>query len=348
MEQSMEDQSDDYPGGPVVGIVYNAKHGAEKGAAPDAEAEYDSPATVAAIQEALKAGGYRTVLLEGDGTLAGNLQKTHIDIAFNISEGLRSRGREAEIPALLNLLGIPFTGSDETALCIALDKALTKRLVATYGIRTPAYAVVESERDIDALRLRFPVIVKPNAEGSSKGIPDACVASDEKGLRALLRRGLSLYGEPMLAEEYISGREFTVGILGNGAGVRVFPPMEIVFRRDTAEHCRVYSYGVKQNYRDYVGYECPAKLPPESEKAMKDMALGAFRALGCRDFARVDFRMAEDGAVYFIEINPLPGLAPGYSDYPMLAAFCGVPYEKLVLSVLDSALSRLGMEAMRQ
>jgi D-alanine-D-alanine ligase len=341
----MEEQPDDCPGGMTVGIIYNSKKSAPKGAAPDDEAEYDNPATIAAIQKALNAGGSRTVLLEGDGTLPEHLQRTHVDIAFNIAEGLRSRGREAEIPALLNLLGIPFTGSDETALCIALDKALTKRLVSTYGIRTPGYAVVESEKDAEALDLRFPVIVKPNAEGSSKGIPDACVAADREKLLEMLRRGLKLYREPMLVEEYISGREFTVGLLGNGARTRVFSPMEIVFRRDTNESYRVYSFGVKQNYKQYIDYKCPSYLTPKQDEEMRGMALGAFRALGCRDFARADFRMAEDGTIYFIEINPLPGLAPGYSDYPMLADFCGVSYDELVLSVLHAALARLGMEA---
>lgn len=343
----LEDQSDGYPGGTAtIGIIFNAKHGSQSDA-PDAEAEYDNPATVEAIRKALSAGGYRTVLLEGDASLADQLREHPIDLAFNIAEGLRSRGREAEIPAILNMLGIPFTGSDETTLCVALDKALTKRLLSTYGIRTPAYAVVSEEKDIDTLNLRFPVIVKPDAEGSSKGIPDACVASDAASLREMLLRGLRLYHEPMLAEEYLSGREFTVGILGNGSEARVFPPMEIVFRCDTNEHYRVYSYGVKQAYTKYVDYQCPAKLTPEQDAEIRGMALKAFQALGCRDFARVDFRMSGDGTPYFIEINPLPGLAPGYSDFPMLAEFSGVPYDELVLSVLRAALRRLGKEAVR-
>lgn len=341
-----EDQSSDgYPGGTLtVGIIYNAKHGSHSGV-PDAEAEYDNPATVEAIRKAIQAGGYRTVLLEGDEFLTDRLREQHIDIAFNIAEGLRSRGREAEIPAVLNMMDVPFTGSDETTLCIALDKALTKRLLSTYEIRTPAYAVVSEEKDVDSLKLRFPVIVKPDAEGSSKGIPDACVAGDAASLREMLMRGLRLYHEPMLVEEYLAGREFTVGILGNGKDARVFPPMEIVFRRDTNEHYRVYSFGVKQDYTKYVDYQCPAKLTPEQDAEIRGMALRAFQALGCRDFSRVDFRMSGDGTPYFIEINPLPGLAPGYSDFPMLAEFSGVSYDELVLSVLRAALRRLGKEA---
>ena len=333
-------EKDDVPLLPTVGILYNIKHpGTDE--VRDAQAEYDSMDTVLAIRRALESGGYRTVLLEEDRELPQKLAETPVDIVFNIAEGLRGRGREAEAPGLLNLLGIPFTGSDETALGVALDKALSKRLAAALGVPTPAFAVTADPADpaLDALPL--PVIVKPNAEGSSKGIPDACVASDREELHALVRRNLKLYGGEMLAEEYVSGREFTVGILGNGPQTRVFPPMEILFRRDTHGSYRVYSFDVKQNYKQFVDYRCPAELTAEQDARMRDLALSMYRALGCRDFARVDFRMDGAGRMFFIEINPLPGLAPGYSDYPMLAEMCGVPYDELVLSVLRAALERL-------
>jgi D-alanine-D-alanine ligase len=340
----MEEKTGDVPlppADPVVGIIYNCKRSAG-GDLSDAEAEYDSMDTVFAIRDALASAGFRAVLLECDGTLPQKLTETHIDFAFNIAEGKSGRGREAETPALLNLLGIPFTGSDETTLCVALDKALCKRLLASYRVRTPKYRVFQAEKNIRADGLRFPVILKPNAEGSSKGIPDACVASDETELRALAGRDLKLYGGTVLAEEYIAGREFTVGLLGNGETLRVFPPMEIVFRKNTDRGYRIYSFGVKQDYQNFVDYECPAKLAPALEKKMMKTARRVYEALNCRDFARVDFRLAEDGTLYFIEINPLPGLAPGYSDYPMLAEFSGVPYRELVLSVLRAGLSRCG------
>lgn len=330
----------------TVGIIYNVKKADSSSPAPDAQAEFDCPETVQAIRAAIASGGYRTELLEADGTLPSALLEKHIDIAFNIAEGLRGRGREAEVPAVLNLLGIPFTGSDETALGVALDKALCKKLLAWEGIPTPGFAVVSDEAGLDSVgALRFPVIVKPNAEGSSKGIRDVCVAADAAELRALLADGLRTYGEEMLAEEYVHGREFTVGILGNGKTARVFPPMEIAFRRNTQDGYAVYSFGVKQDYKKYVDYKCPAPLTAEQDGQMRDYALRAFRALGCHDFTRVDFRMDAEGRLYFIEINPLPGLAPGYSDYPMLAEFSGVSYDELVLSVLRAALRRLGLEA---
>lgn len=342
----MEEKSDDIPlpaGRLRVGIVYNLKKGIASEAA-DMEAEYDSLETVLAIQRALERGGADTVLLEADAGLAARLLENRPDIVFNIAEGFHGRGREAQIPAVLNTLEIPFTGSDETALCIALDKALCKRLLSTFGIRTPQFAVLERMEDMEKTKhLQFPLIVKPNAEGSSKGISDVCIVRDEAELRGLLEEDFRLYAEPMLAEEYVDGREFTVGILGNGTQTQVFAPMEIAFRGNTQGDFRVYSYGVKKDYQRFVEYQCPAALRPEQQAEMVEMARCAYEALNCRDFTRVDFRMDQTGAIYFIEMNPLPGLAPGYSDYPMLAEFCGVAYEELVWSVLTAGAKRCGL-----
>ncbi len=330
--------------GLTVGIIYNLKRGIRNHVV-DAEAEYDSMDTVRAIQRALEEGGARVLLLEADLELPEKLASARMDIAFNIAEGFNGRGREAQIPALLNMRGIPFTGSDETTLCIALDKALTKRLLATYHIRSPRYAVIRRGEAPRLDGMRFPVIVKPNAEGSSKGISDISVVRSRAELLELARRNLELYGGDMLAEEYIEGREFTVGLLGNGEETRVFRPMEIIYRSgvEIPGGYRVYSYPVKQDFERYVSYECPAALTPAQEAEMARASKTAYRALGCRDFARIDYRLGADGQLYFIEINPLPGLAPGYSDFPMLAGFCGVEYGELVRGVLRAALRRCGL-----
>jgi len=325
-----------------VGIVYNLKKGIQSSVA-DIEAEYDHIETVEAIREALTAPGVHVSLIEADRELAEKLKEIRPDIVFNIAEGMKGRGREAQVPALLNMLGIPFTGSDETTLCLALDKALTKRLLSSYHIKTPRYTVITGDAAPRRGGLRFPVIVKPNAEGSSKGISEACVAEDRKELDALIERNLALYGGEVLAEEYVPGREFTVGLLGNGSELRAFEPMEIVYTRPTQREFHVYSYLVKQEYQSYVRYECPARLTPEQSREMKDMARRAFRMLGCRDMARVDFRLDPAGTPWFIEINPLPGLAPGYSDYPMLAGFQGVAYGDLVRGILSAAARRYGL-----
>ena len=326
----------------VAGLSYNLKKGLAL-QTEDMEAEYDSLETIEAIRDTLAAAGVQVRLLEADADFPEKLKSSRVDIVFNIAEGIRGRGREAQVPAILNFMGIPYTGSDETTLCMALDKAITKRYLSTYGVRTPAYFIVETPDFKIKPGIRFPVIVKPDCEGSSKGISEFAVADNPQQLRALIERNLNLYGQPLLAEEYISGREFTVGILGGGSEVKVFEPMEIGYKRREREN-RIYSYHVKKDYQRYVDYTCPARLDAQTAEKMKKTAVKIHLALGCRDFSRVDFRLSDDGELYFIEINPLPGLAPGYSDYPMLAEFCGMDYRSLVISVLNSALKRYGMQ----
>ena len=341
----MEKTSEDVPLGQMkVGVTYNLKHADQTvGKAADDQAEYDSMDTVLAVESAIRRCGYDTVLLEADEDLPQKILQSKPDMIFNIAEGRGGRAREAQVPALLNLFQIPFTGSDETTLCIALDKALTKRILSTYKIPTPRYRTFAQGETVRASGLRFPVIVKPNAEGSSKGIADVCIAQSAEELRALVQKNLSLYGGSVLIEEFILGREFTVGLLGNGETLTVFPPMEIIYHASPIEGFNVYNYTVKQEYKKYVTYRCPAQIPSEMERELVRLAKKVFFALGCRDFARVDFRADEAGRLYFIEINPLPGLAPHYSDYPMLAEFCGVSHEDLVCSVLKAGVRRAGL-----
>jgi D-alanine-D-alanine ligase len=298
---------------------------------------------VFAIESAIRRQGFDTILLEADEELPQKLRQHRPAFVFNIAEGRGGRAREAQVPALLNLFQIPFTGSDETTLCIALDKALSKRLLSSYHIPTPKYRVFTSGDAVRSAGLRFPVIVKPNAEGSSKGIADVCIAENARELRSLVEQNLRLYGGSVLAEEFISGREFTIALLGNGDSLRVFPPMEIVYHASPIEGYNVYNYTVKQEYKKYVTYRCPAEISPEQELELTRLAKKVYSTLECRDFARVDFRMDQDGHIFFIEINPLPGLAPHYSDYPMIAEFCGVSHEDLVGSVLRAGITRAGL-----
>lgn len=341
----MENPSEDVPlGRAKIGVTYNLKRAdVSRGQAPDDQAEYDSMETVLAIQSAIERHGFATVLLEADADLPQRLASERPDIVFNIAEGRGGRAREAQVPALLNLYGIPSTGSDETTLCLALDKALCKRLLATYHVPTPRYKIYSPGLPVRASGLTYPVIIKPNAEGSSKGIPDVCIAENAAQLRALVQKNIALYGGDVLAEEYIEGREFTVGLIGNGETVKVFPPMEILYHASPIEGYRIYNYTVKQEYEKYVSYACPAALSPRLEREMTRLAKKVFLALGCRDLARVDFRVDASERVYFIEINPLPGLAPHYSDYPMLAEFCGVSHEDLVYDILRAGAERAGV-----
>ena len=341
----MENQSEDVPLGQVkIGVAFNLKHAeTTKSAAPDEQAEYDSMDTVLAIESAIRKLGHKTVLLEADESFPQKLQSEKPDLVFNIAEGRGGRAREAQVPALLNLYTIPFTGSDETTLCLSLDKALTKRLLSTYQVPTPRYRLYMPGESIRTAGLKYPVIVKPNAEGSSKGIADVCIAKNGAELKAIVKQNFDLYGGAVLAEEFLSGREFTVGLLGNGESLRVFPPMEIVYHKSPIEGYNVYNYTVKQEYQSYVTYQCPAEIPEQMEQELIRLSKKIFLALNCRDFARIDFRADAAGKLYFIEINPLPGLAPHYSDYPMLAEFCGVSHEELVGEVLKAGASRAGL-----
>ena len=324
-----------------IGLTYNLKKGL-KSDIEDAEAELDSLDTVNAIKEALEKYECDVTLLEADENVILGLLKNRPDIVF---EGLNGRGREAHIPALLNFLGIPFTGSDETTLCIALDKVLTKRILSTYGINTPKYCLIRHPSE-KILQMDYPVIVKPNAEGSSKGISDMAIVKSEEQLKELIFKNYEMYHQPMLVEEYIKGREFTVAIIGNGEDIVVFPPMEIKFKKKEEKYS-IYSYNVKKNYNEYVEYICPPVIEEKILNEMVDTAKQVYNCLDCRDFSRIDFRVSEKGEVHFIEINPLPGLAPGYSDFPMITGFNGKSYSDTIKMVLNSALKRYEMNILK-
>ena len=323
-----------------VGISFNLKKNISSDT-PDAEAEFDDMDTIDAIQSVLESTGCSVELYEAAEEFPVRLVQSRPDIVFNIAEGLRGRGREAQVPAILNFLNIPFTGSDETALCIGMDKALTKRIVSTFGVNTPKYQIAKCGTLLPNIDLSYPVIVKPNSEGSSKGISDISIAEDSAVLQRVLKEKMSMYRQDMLVEEYISGREFTAGILGNGEDIRVFSPMEIIFN-DNAHG--IYSYEVKRNYKTFVRYACPPSINAGLKKEMEDTAKMVYQILECRDLARVDFRLSPAGELYFIEINPLPGLAPDYSDFPMIAAFNGMDYAALIRNILDAALARYGLQ----
>lgn len=333
---------DNVPPPLIVGIAYNLKKGLTSDI-EDIEAEFDSFDTIEAIRKVLTTQNIRVELLEADSDFVEKLKNSKVELIFNIAEGANGRGRESHVPAILNFLGIPFTGSDETTLALSLDKALTKRYLSTYHIDTPGYQLVTSPDFILASSLQFPLIVKPNSEGSGKGISDLAIVDNEEQLKVIISRNFRLYNQPMLIESYIKGREFTVGLLGNGRDLKVFEPMEICYLNNKREN-QIYSYNVKTNYKKYVEYRCPSDLDTLTSQKMKQQAEKIYTALDCRDLSRIDFRLSEDGTINFIEINPLPGLAPGYSDYPMLVDFCGMSYEDLILNVLNSALKRYGMK----
>ena len=325
---------------PRIGFTFNMKRVDSK-AGNDAEAEYDPPETIDAIRSAIESLGYDVVPLEATSELPQRLADAKVDLVFNIAEGLSGRNREAQVPALCELVGIPYTGSDSATLALALDKALAKRILRQHGILTPEFQVFTSGREKlhPWLGQKFPLIVKPNAEGSSKGITGSGVVDDEAALRATIKELVEKYRQPALVEEYISGREFTVGLLGDKRP-RILPPMEICFK-DTTRRRPVYDFEIKQEWEKHVSYECPARLTPAELKSVERAARETFIALDCRDVARIDLRMNKDGQVYVLEVNPLPGLTPDYSDLVLISKAAGIDYRTLIAEILAGGLKRL-------
>ena len=320
-----------------VGFTYNVKRLVDT--ENDEQAEWDPPETIIAISNALARQGHIVVHLEATPDLPRVLAEADVDLIFNIAEGVEGRNREAQVPALCELLGIPYTGSDSATLAIALDKALCKKVLTQHDILTPRFQVMETGRERLSTDLRFPLIVKPNAEGSSKGIGSTNVVDNEEELRVAVRNVLDDYRQPALVEEYILGRELTVGLLGNKRP-RVLPPMEILFKDKTNER-PVYDFTVKQEWEQHVSYNCPAKLTPTELKAIERVTRATFWALDCRDFARVDLRMAADGQIYVLEVNPLPGLTPDYSDLVLISRAAGMDYDQLMSEIMMGGLRRL-------
>jgi len=324
-----------------IGLSYDLKEAvAQRPAIDDALEEYDSPETVEIIGRALESRGHTVIRLGGGVALLDSLRREKPDIVFNIAEGRGNyRSREAQVPSLLEMLDIPYTGSDPATLAVCLDKPLTKKLVAAEGICTPRWRVIADEDELGRGPwdgLPFPAIVKPACEGSSKGIRLTSLAKDARQAEKEVRRVLESYRQPVMIEEFIGGDEVTVGIIGNT------PPklvgMMSILPKKRVEHF-VYSVEVKRDYVNLVDYESPPSLPPATLAGLEAASIKAFEALGCRDFARVDFRIGGDGTPYFIEINPLPGLGT-YSDLVIMAIKMGWTHGGLITAVLDAALER--------
>ncbi len=323
-----------------IGITFDLKSDAPAapGLPDDHQEEFDSPKTVEGIADVLRSMGHEPVLLGNGRDFLQKVMASPPDLVFNFAEGQGvSRSREARVPAVLEMLGIPHTGPDPLTAATTLDKDCARRLVASHGGLVPWGMVVTPGEPLPAPVPRYPVIVKPAWEGSSKGIRGKCVVDDEADLlRAVDERRDQR--QPLLVEEYIAGEELTVGVIGN-APPRVIGSLRVVPLRDEPRF--VYSLEVKRDYAERVRYEGPPRLPAEHLRAAEAAALLAYRALGCRDVARIDYRV-RDGVPYFLEANPLPGLNPETSDLVILARLNGMPYETLIRGIVESALARVG------
>ena len=327
----------------VVGVMYNLKgESPEEGEPPDSGAELDSESTVLAVVNALRTYGHEVVLIEGNESAYLRLLSGNMDIIFNMCEGLRGESRESHLPAMLEMLGIPYTGSGVLTLAITLDKPLTKKILSFHGVPTARFKVISSEHEMDMTGLEFPVFVKPAHEGSSMGISPNSLCENYAQLIDETRRLLQSYRQPVLVEEFLPGREFTVGVIGNEMP-HVFPIMEINFDEVPEGHGNIYSRQFKVEWSEDRYYTCPASISPELEQRIRDTALKTYQVLECRDLARIDMRLDRNGIPNVIEVNPLPGMAPGYSDYPRIAEKAGWSYDELVNAILGCALKRYGL-----
>jgi D-alanine-D-alanine ligase len=322
----------------IIGLTYDLRQDyLDAGYGEEQTAEFDRPDTIDAIEQALIAMGHKTRRIGNVKSLVQRLAAgERWDMVFNICEGMFGLGREAQVPALLDAYEIPYTFSGPLVLALSLDKALTKRVLRTMGVATPDFAVVTMPEDIAAVDLPFPLFAKPLAEGTGLGIDAKSKIDSEKQLAVVCRELLKKFKQPVLVETYLSGREFTVGIVGSGAAAEAVGVIEVLLRPEA--EANAYSYVNKEKCEELVKY----MLAPEAAAGpCRDLALRAWRGLGCLDAGRVDVKMDRDGVVNFIEVNPLAGLHPEHSDLPIICKFAGITYQTLMERIMASAGARI-------
>ncbi|MGH6734944.1 MAG: D-alanine--D-alanine ligase family protein [Methyloceanibacter sp.] len=323
-----------------IALVYDLRDDYRAlGFSEEAVAEFDSVETIDQLAGALQALGCEPVRVGRGQALAARLvEGERYDLVFSIAEGVKGRSREAQVPALCELFDQPYLLSDPLTLAACLDKAVAKRLVRDAGVPTPAFAVAErSAAELQGWD-QFPAFVKPLAEGTGKGCEAASLVRTPEQLQAAVTGVLTRFSQPALVERFLSGREFTVGLVGNGAEARVLGVCEIVLK--AGAEANVYSLHNKELCEDLVTY---VRADDGEARLAGLRALEAYKALQCRDTARIDFRSDENGEPHFLEANPLAGLNPWHSDLPILAAQNGVEFVALIGMILDAGLARYGL-----
>jgi D-alanine-D-alanine ligase len=348
-----------------VAVLANLKKNAPTwpGMNPDRWDDLDSEETIQSIIDALEASGHQASFLEGDVTLFDTVREAKPDLCFNICEGHFGDGREAQVPAILEMLRIPYTGSQVLTLALALDKPMTKRVLTYHALPTPAFQVFERLNEALDPDLHFPLFVKPSREGTGMGISAESIVRDEDQLHTQLKRVFERYEQPVLVEQFIEGREVTVGVIGNLRspvawripedeeaprilrGLHFFPPLEVDMAAYPPEEAGIYTSRIKVEMAHEFHYHCPAPLEEDLVEELNWLAAATFRVTGCLDVARVDLRLdTHDGdKPYVLEINPLPGLNPGYSDLCIEAAADGWSYEELINEIVNVAAERYGL-----
>ncbi len=319
-----------------IGITYDLRSDyLNQGYSLEETAEFDKESTIEGIEQAIQQAGHQTERIGHARRLMIALNEGKSwDLVFNIAEGLYGEGRESLVPALLDAHKIPYVFSGPVTLGISLNKAFAKQIVRDSGVNTPPFHVVAQISDINKVKLVYPLFAKPVSEGTGKGIDSKSVINSKSELETVCTYLLKTFNQPVLVEEYLPGREFTVGVLGSGEDAFVPGAMEIVYRENIQE---VYSYDTKENYEELVDY---ISVEGEMLEECKLVALAAWRSLNCLDGGRVDVKIDRFDKVSFIEVNPLAGLNPVTSDLPILCRLNGISYQEIINEMLKSAIKR--------
>ncbi len=312
------------------------------------QVEYEPEHTIELVKHGIEAAGHEYLHIEADETCYDSLRRLRPDLVFNRAEGLRGESRESQVPAFCEMLGIPYTGSGILTTAICLDKPATKKVLEWHGIKTAPFTVLMEEDDPIDRKLRYPLILKPSHEGSSMGINIDNVVHDDAQLRTKLKEMRGVYRQPILAEEFIDGREFSVGVVGNfleDEVPRVLPIFEIDFSKFAPELGTVLGQKAKTIYDTSANYICPAKIPAKLKREIEETTLKAVKVLDCYDWGRLDYRYNSRGELYFLEINPLPGIdfdaaKDDFSFYPYMWLKGGWSFDDMVREVIEAALRR--------
>ncbi len=322
----------------VIGLTYDLRSDyLKEGFSEEETAEFDRESTIDAIDKTLQELGYTTDRIGHVRSLVNRLAKgDRWEMVFNICEGIYGIGREAQVPAVLDAYNIPYTFSDPLVLALTLHKGMTKHVVRGAGIPTPDFALVERESDIGKVDLPYPLFVKPNAEGTGKGIDSKSKVSTPAELRSTCLSLLPRFNDGLIVETFLPGREFTVAIAGTGDDARSLGVMEVILKESAESHA--YTYINKEYCDDHVVYRM---VEDETAKECEAVALAAWRCLNCRDAGRVDIRLDPQGKPGFIEVNPLAGLHPEHSDLPIICNFQGITFVSLIGMIMDSAVKRI-------
>lgn len=323
----------------LVGLTYDLRDDYLKmGYSEEETAEFDKIDTIEGIENALINLGYNTERIGNVNALITKLNSgKRWDIVFNICEGLHGIGREAQVPAILDVYKIPYTFSDVMVLSLTLHKAMTKRVIRDLNLPTPEFLVASNKKDCKNHNLKFPLFAKPLSEGTGKGIDGKSKINNQLELEMVVENLYKKFNQPVLVEEYLPGREFTVGIVGSGENAKAVGTMEIMMNENKNE--LIYSYNNKENYENIISYKVPEKgIKEKCEK----LAIDSWRGLECRDAGRVDIRVDKNGIPNFIEVNPLAGLNPVHSDLPIICKMNNIKYVDLIDEIMKSAVKRIG------